>query len=218
MTSRFSAVREIGLGLGAYGAYLLVRRAVWTEEGRTRARANARRIVAVERRLRIDVELALQDRALRRGRLAHGLNLGYAVFNVGLSVGWLVRLFRRRDGEFHRLRRQVLLAHAGALPVFLAYPTAPPRSLPGFVDTMARVSGIDLEHPLLVRLYNPLAAMPSQHVSLAIVTGSALAARYGRGAHAYAPLVGLVVVATGNHFTLDVAAGALLGVLARRLA
>ena len=34
----------------------------------------------------------------------------------------------------------------------------------------------------------------------------------------YAPLVAVVVVATGNHFVVDVAAGAALGVLARRLA
>ena len=88
---------------------------------------------------------------------------------------------------------------------------------------MQEVSGIDLEHPLLVRLYNPLAAMPSQHLSLAVVTGAALAdrasTRPGRiAATAYAPVVGAVVVATGNHYVLDVAAGAALGYLARALA
>ena len=53
-------------------------------------------------------------------------------------------------------------------------------------------------------------------------TGEGLAARAGgpwvRAAwRGYAPLVAIVVVATGNHFVVDVAAGAALGVLARRL-
>jgi membrane-associated phospholipid phosphatase len=215
VTPRFSARREVAIGLAAYAAYLLVRRVSWNDAGRERARANAERLVAVERRV--------QDAALRQPRLVHALNVGYGAFNVGLTLGLLHRRYGRRDPGYHRLRRQAILAHAGALPVFLFFPTAPPRTLSGFVDTMQEISRIDLEHPLLVRLYNPLAAMPSQHMSMAVVTGAALAdrasTRRGRlAAHSYAPVVGAVVVATGNHYVLDVAAGAALGVFARKLA
>ncbi|TML22193.1 MAG: hypothetical protein E6G28_06135, partial [Actinobacteria bacterium] len=101
--------------------------------------------------------------------------MGYALFNVSLTLGWLVLLYRRRDPAYHRLRRACLLAHVGAQPVFLLFPTAPPRALDGFVDTLSEVSGFDLEHPLLVRLYNPVAAMPSLHVAFAVVTGVAIA-------------------------------------------
>ena len=217
-----SARREVAIGLAAYAAYLLVRRHTWTEEGRARARANAERIVGLERRLGVAVERRVQDAALRRHRLVHALNLGYGAFNVGLTLGLLLRRYRARDRGFRRLRRQAVLSHAGALPVFLRFPTAPPRTLPDFVDTMREVSRVDLEHPLLVRLYNPLAAIPSQHVSMAVVTGAAIAERAstpaGRiAARAYAPVVGAVVIATGNHYVLDVAAGAVLGTLARRL-
>jgi membrane-associated phospholipid phosphatase len=64
--------------------------------------------------------------------------------------------------------------------------------------------------------------MPSLHCAFAVITGSALAARR-RGLHrfawrGYAPAVALVVVATGNHYTLDVVAGYLLGAVARWLA
>jgi membrane-associated phospholipid phosphatase len=70
-------------------------------------------------------------------------------------------------------------------------------------------------------LYNPIAAMPSHHVAFAVVTGEGLAmrarTRLGRVWRGYPPLVALVVLGTGNHFVVDVAAGAALGALARRL-
>jgi hypothetical protein len=145
------------------------------------------------------------------------------VFNVGLTIGWLVLLYRSRDPAYGRLRRACVLAHLGAQPVFLLAPVAPPRTLPRFVDTLAEGSGLDLEHPLLVRLYNPVAAMPSLHLAFAVVTASAAAdhasSRTARSlAVAYPPVVAAVVIATGNHFVLDCVAGAALGAVAWRIA
>ena len=177
--TRFSLRREVTLGLAVYALYLIVARRVLRRDGRARARRNAERIVALEERLGIDVEPAVQRALLRYPRLVHGLNLGYGLFNVTLTVGWLVVLYRRRDERFHRFRRACLLAHVGAQPVFLLFPTAPPRVLDGFVDTLSEVSGLDLEHPLLVRFYNPVAAMPSLHVAFAVVTGAEIAERSG---------------------------------------
>jgi hypothetical protein len=219
----FSLRREVGLGLLVYGVYLLVRWLVLRADGRARARRNAEAIVELEERLGIHVEPALQRAVLRAPRAVHVLNMGYGLFNVTLTVGWLVFLYRRRDPEYHRLRRACVLAHLGAQPVFLAFPTEPPRALDGFVDTLSEVSGVDLEHPLLVRFYNPVAAMPSLHVAFATLTGSAIAERVQSPtakalARSYAPLVSLVVAATGNHYVLDAVAGAALGGVARRLA
>jgi hypothetical protein len=212
----------VALGLGAYVAYLAVRRAVLTPAGRARARRNARRLIALERRLGVDLEGRVQAAAVRGPGIAHTLHAGYAAANLGLSVVWLITLQRRGDPGYRRERRAALAAFLGALPVFLALPTAPPRTEPGFVvDTMA-ATGIDIEHPHLVRFYNPIAAMPSHHVAFAVVTGIGLAARsrspLGRVAwRAYPALVALVVIATGNHYVLDVPAGAALGALARAL-
>lgn len=221
MTRRFSLPREVTLGLVVYGVYLLVRRIVLRRDGRTRARRNAERIVAVEERLGLAVEPVLQRAVLRFPRVVHGLNVGYGLFNVGLSVGWLVVLYRRRDPAYHRVRRACLLAHLGAQPVFLLFPAEPPRALDGFVDTLSEVSGLDLEHPFLVRFYNPVAAMPSLHVAFAVLTGAAIAERVESlpakaAAYAYPGLVTAVVASTGNHYVLDAAAGAALGVAARR--
>jgi PAP2 superfamily len=218
----FSVRREVTLGLAAYALYLLVARFVLRRNGRARAARNAERIVALEQRLGIDVEPVVQQALLRYPRLVHGLNLGYGLFNVTLTVGWLVLLFRRRDERFHRFRRACLLTYVGAQPVFVLLPTAPPRVSDGFVDTLSEVSGLDLEHPVLLRFYNPVAAMPSLHVAFAVVTGAEIASRSESAlarsaALAYPPLVATVVAGTGNHFVLDAVAGAALGAVARRI-
>jgi PAP2 superfamily len=219
---RFSLRREIALGLSVYALYLLVARLVLRRDGRERARLNAERIVALEESTGLHVEPSVQRALLRFPRLVHGLNVGYGLFNVTLTVGWLVVLYRRRDPGYHAFRRTCLLAHVGAQPVFLLVPTAPPRVLDGFVDTLSEVSGLDLEHPMLVRFYNPVAAMPSLHVAFAVVTGAEIAERSDSrlvkaASHAYAPLVATVVAGTGNHYVLDAFAGAALGAVARRL-
>jgi len=220
---RPSLRRELAIGLGVYGAYLLVRSRVLAADGRERARHAAERVAALESRLGIAGEQELQRAALRFPRVVAGANAGYAVFNIGLTVGWLIHRFRTGDPGYLRLRRACVLAHLGAQPIFLLRPVAPPRTLPRIVDTLREVSGLDLEHPVLVRLYNPVAAMPSLHVAFATVTACAAAERSssrraGVGAFAYPTLVAVVVTATGNHFVLDSAAGAALGALAWRLA
>ncbi len=223
MDARFSARRELTLVLLVYAAYLLVRKLVLEGGGRERARRNAERVVELEARIGLHVEPTVQRALLSRPRVLHGLNVGYALFNVTLTLGWAAVLFARGDEGYGRLRTACLLAHLGAQPVFLVFPTAPPRVLDGFVDTMAEVSGFDLEHPVLVRLYNPVAAMPSLHVAFAVVTAGALAerasSRTGKlAAASYPPLVSLVITATGNHYVLDAVAGAALGSAARRIA
>ncbi len=215
--------RELGFGVLVYAVYLLVGRIVLRRDGRARARRNGERVVALEQRLGLDVEPALQRALLRFPRTLHGLNVGYALFNVTLTVGWLVVLHRLKDPGFERLQRACLITHLAAQPVFLFLPTAPPRVLDGFVDTIAEVSGFDLEHPALVRFYNPVAAMPSLHVAFAVVTAGSIADRASStvgkaAAWAYPPFVSLVVAGTGNHYVLDAVAGAALGSAARAVA
>ena len=102
----FSPRREVALGLAVYGLYLLVRRLVLSSDGRVRAKRNAESLVALEEQLGLHVEPAVQRALLRFPRVVHGLNVGYAVFNVTLTVGWLVLLYRRRDPGYHRLDRK----------------------------------------------------------------------------------------------------------------
>jgi hypothetical protein len=220
--ARFSGRREAAIGLGVYAAYLLASRLKRSDEGRLRAARNAERVVALERRLGIYVEPRLQALLLPRRRLVAVLNVAYVTLNVGLTVGWLMRLFGRRHPEFHRFRRAAVLTTLGAQPCFVLFPCAPPRTLEGFVDTIVEVSGIDLDSGLIAQLYDPLAAMPSIHVAYAVVTAAGIA---GTSEHplaqalapGYPPLVALIVFATANHYVLDAVAGAALGGLALRI-
>lgn len=216
-----SARREVGIGLASYAAYLAVRRMVWTDEGRRRAAENGQKVVALERRLGIAIEPRVQAVALRHRRTVDVLNGAYAAANVALSVGWLIALHRAGSPIFARERRAAVTAMVAALPFFAAFPTAPPRTRRDFTDTMA-TRGLDLDHPLLVRFYNPVAAMPSHHLAFAVVTAGGKAAVQTHPALRWAwrvyPFgVAATVIATANHYVLDVVAGAALGVVSRVL-
>jgi hypothetical protein len=218
---RFSGRREVAIGLGVYALYRLASRRKRGEAGRRQAGRNAERVVALERRLGIHVEPRLQRLLLPRRRLLGVLNVAYVVSNAALTVGFLMHLYARRHPEFHRFRRAAVLTTLACQPVFYLFPCAPPRSLDHFVDTIADVSGIDLDSGPVAQLYDPLAAMPSIHVAYAVVTAAGVRAA-GESpalralAPAYPPLVAAVVFVTANHYVLDAVAGAAIAAVALR--
>jgi len=211
----------VALALGTYGVYLAVGAAVGSRAGRERAAQNARRVEALERRLGLHVEPQFQRLLLDRPRLLRALSVGYVAPNVVLSVGSVMRLFFRRHPDFHRIRRAGLLSIAGSAAVFYFFPCDPPRKLEHMVDTV-RDGGLDLESGIVVRLYNPIAAFPSLHMAFAVVTSAAVLADARSPvvravARAYPGAVALLVFATANHFIVDAAAGAALGLAGLRL-
>jgi hypothetical protein len=109
-----------------------------------------------------------------------------------------------------------MVATLGAQPAFLLFPVAPPRTLDDFVDTILDVTGVDLERGFVGQLYDPIAAMPSIHITYAVLTSAGIA-QTSRSpaaralAPAYPPLVALIIFATANHYVLDAVAGAALG-------
>lgn len=219
---RRSGAREAAIGLGAYAVYLLGRRLVVHERGRRRAKRNAARLVALERRLGLHVEPACQRALTPHVRLCHALNAGYMTLNVLVTVGLPMGLWARAHPRFPWLRRAIALAIVGATPVFVAFPVDPPRTLDGFEDTVKEVSGLDLDSGLVAQLYNPIAAFPSIHLAFAVVTaGGVLAvsesAALRAAALAYPPAVAFTVFATANHYVLDAVAGAALGLAALRV-
>jgi hypothetical protein len=198
-----------------------VRAAVDNPDGRARAARNARRLEALERRLGIHVEPRIQRLLLGRPRLMRALSVGYVAPNVLFTVGSVMRLFFGRHPDFHRIRRAGLLSIAAPAAVFYFFPCDPPRKLDHMVDTI-RDGGIDLESGIVVKLYNPIAAFPSLHMAFAVVTSAAVLAEAEHPAArvlalAYPGAVALVIFSTANHFVVDAAAGAALGLGALRL-
>jgi hypothetical protein len=214
--------RELALGLGVYAAYLLARRRVDNEAGRRAAARNAARLVALERRLGLHLEPAVQRRLVPHRRLCHALNGGYVTLNVLLTIGLPIALFRRGHRRFPWLRRGVALSVLGATPVFVAFPCDPPRTLDGFHDTIKEISGVDLDSGLVAQLYNPIAAFPSIHMAFAVVTAAGVRELSGSrtrraAAAAYPPAVAFTIFATANHYVLDALAGSALGAAALRV-
>jgi membrane-associated phospholipid phosphatase len=128
--------------------------------------------------------------------------------------------FTHRDG-YRAARRALVGATLVALTCYLLVPTAPPRLVGGYHDLLAATADIgwwstSASAPRgLGGLTNQLAAMPSMHAGWAVWSALALHA-YARSRsvrtlgwlHAVATAV--VVVGTGNHWSLDVVAGAAL--------
>ena len=90
------------------------------------------------------------------------------------------------------------------------------------MDTIADVSGIDLDKGLIARLYDPIAAMPSIHITYAVVTAAGIAqtSRSPFAARWRLPIrrrSAFVIFATANHYVLDAVAGAALGLAGLRL-
>jgi membrane-associated phospholipid phosphatase len=133
-----------------------------------------------------------------------------------LVLGWVG--IRRREA-YPRARSALLLATAFGLLGYWLAPTAPPRLLDtGLTDTMAVFSGAGwwgdaASAPRgMESLSNQYAAMPSLHVGWALWV-ALVVYRHARGplarglAVAYPVLMSVVVMATANHYLLDVVAG-----------
>jgi len=197
--------------LSAYGVYNAVRAAFGgtLEEGRR----NAATVVALERRLGIDVEERWQN-AFERRRL--GMPAWGAMYLVSQVVALPLSIFlvhRRRRDAYPFMRNFALLSWCAGLVWYALHPVAPPRLMEhGARDTVSRDTPVDLDSRTIRAFYNPVAAMPSLHVGMAPIVAGALAlAAPRRVAPAvlvvYPVAVTISVIVTGNHYVLDVVGG-----------
>jgi hypothetical protein len=217
LSVRYSLAVEAALVVTLYGVYKLARGLV---VGNTKeADRHAGQLVALERSLHLFVEGKVQHAADALPGLVGLLGVAYLTLHLAVTAVILLWLHQRRPRAFPFVRTTLLFASALALVGFLAYPTAPPRLAGiGIADSVS--SGhVNLNHGLVSSLYNPYAAVPSLHVGYALIVATGLL-RYGGGrlvrtlGTLYPAFVLFAVVATGNHFFLDAAAGALVAALA----
>lgn len=151
-----------------------------------------------------------------QGAVAHALASYYFVMHLGMTALVLLLLWLRSDG-YRRHRNVLVVASLGGLGVYWAYPVAPPRMLFGFDDTVRQL--LPVAYDLESATANLYAAMPSLHIAWAIWCGVALwtlsAAGWVRAvAVAHPMLTAVTVLATGNHYVVDLVAGAALMLLA----
>jgi hypothetical protein len=181
-------------------------------------------ILRFERDLHLDPEHALNKLFSAHLLLALPADYMYATLHYVVTPIVLIWMWRRHSSSYSSARSVLLVATVLGLVGFSLLPVAPPRLLPGFIDTMAREAhygwwGKDASAP---RGFggdtNQYAALPSLHVGWALWSGWLLIRHASRrlvrilGA-LYPMVISVVVIGTANHYLLDVAAGfAVLGV------
>jgi membrane-associated phospholipid phosphatase len=207
--------RELFLFLGAYVAYSTSR--YLSVGDLTTATDHARWVVDAQKSIGVNVESSVQT-ALHGTIAIWILNNLYLAAQLVVVPGTLMWLYRRNRPVYVRLRNTVLATWLIAMPIYALFPVAPPRLAGvGLVDTITQGGGVRLDSALTTAFYNPLAAVPSLHAGFALAVGVALAAASRRRwlkllALSWAPIISLAVVATGNHFLFDIAAGVLVTV------
>jgi tetratricopeptide (TPR) repeat protein len=145
--------------------------------------------------------------------LVHGSH--FAFFLVfGMAVWFL------RGAEFRKYALAVTLLMYAALIGYLLVPTVPPwmaardfAMLPHIHHVTAQI--YNLEVPTLQEVFdiNPIAAMPSLHAGVPTLCALIGLYHFGKAAWfmpVYAALVGIAIIYLGEHYFVDVVAGAVL--------
>jgi hypothetical protein len=172
-------------------------------------------IVALEGELHLFGERAIQQAAHWVPGLPTLLGIAYIAMHFIGTGAFLVWLHRRHPERFPLVRNTLVGATGLALVSYILYPVAPPRLAGlGFVDTVSHSAKVNLSSDLLGSLYNPFAAVPSLHFGYALLVGATIGMLAGGRltrafGWAYPVVMLFVIVATGNHFFFDAAAGAL---------
>lgn len=178
--------------------------------------AHAEALISFEQRTGLDPERALDHWLARQHVLAFLASIFYSNAIFLVTFIFAVVVWWWRPDLYRYLRNDLVLTNLIAFAVFWLYPVAPPRLLPGFIDVVQKAGGLGAWHDDLIRYADQFAAMPSMHLGYAAWCSLA-AWRLARGRYgkrraavfgtAYPVLTALVVMATGNHYLLDVLAG-----------
>lgn len=204
--------RQLAAALLVFAGYLIVTHGLAVN--RPAADARAELLLHIEKSLRLDWELAADN------WLAHHPLLGvlaaweYAttyIVTTFLLLGWL---WWRRPQRYPWARNTLAWTTLIAIICFAVIPTTPPRLLAGahYPDIVARFHPVASWGSGISASADQFAALPSLHIGWAawVAAVSLRAGLSRRGytlAAAHLVVTAVVVVATGNHYILDVVAG-----------
>ena len=213
-------VLELGFVAVALACYLLVG---WYAGDRTdEAVRHARDLFDLEQRLGLDWEHAVQDGMLSVPGLEPVVTQFYTWAYFPTLVVLALWLYRRHREAYRRLRNALLASGVVGLVVYATWPCAPPWiGGVGFTDTVSSGAFESVARP--AGITNHLGAVPSFHVGWVILVAVAVhgvaRTRPGRLLSVLHPVaMAYAVVATGNHWVLDVPAGLLLALVGLALA
>jgi len=198
--------------IGFYAVYQVARGAA--DHSVSRAFANGEWIIDFQRSLGAMIELPLQHLVERSPLLVQATSYTYWLSQFAIVGVALLYIYFRAHDRFFRFRNTLIVANLIGLVGYVTFPTAPPRMFPqaGFADTLAQHAALTHNSSFVQFSANPYAAMPSLHSCDALIVGVVMAlavrSRWAKALWLAWPVwVWFSVMATGNHFWLDIAAG-----------
>jgi PAP2 superfamily len=177
-------------------------------------------ILSLERSLHIAPEAALNSWLVAHHTFGTLLSYYYDNAHFIVTFGLLGWLWWKRADIYRPLRSSLVAINAIGLLVFWRYPVAPPRMLGGFSDVIASSHTFGSWHTgSLAADANQFGAMPSLHIAWAVWCTLVLWRLSSRAwvrtvAVAYPCLTTFAVLATGNHYVLDLVGGLMTFALA----
>jgi membrane-associated phospholipid phosphatase len=194
-----------------------------TEGSPARAHDNAAEVIGLERSWGIDVEGWIEHGLLKVPFATTLANWVYIWGHWPVIIATMVWLARRSPSVFRQLRDGMMISGGVGMAVFALYPLAPPRlvdqDLPALLAQQSVAYRI-LQPPAFTNQY---AAMPSLHAGWDLLVGIALVAAASgvllRAVGLVLPvLMAVAVMATANHYVLDVVVGLTVAAAAHTLA
>jgi len=196
----------------SYALYSTVRDAVPGHKDAAFHRATW--VLQLEHDLHLDIELSLNKIVAGAPWLAYVSSYWYAMMHFVVTIAVLVWLYVRHPLRYRPIRAVLYTTNILALVGFWLYALAPPRFLPGFVDTVDKYPTIwgSWDTAGVAKLSNQLAAMPSLHIGWSTWCGLVL---FRLARHRTTRVLGLayplitlfVILGTANHFLLDAVGG-----------
>lgn len=206
---------EVSLVVGLLSLYRLGR--YLSRDQVSAAFDHATAVLHLERQLGLAVEADVQRLVLEHQWLTGALNNYYARAHFPLTIGFLVVAYLRAPLLYRHMRYLFVVVTGLGLAMHAIYPLAPPRMLPGFVDTIARYGPTIYDRADVASVANQYAAMPSMHFGWAVLVayGVVLAGRrpWRWAAVAHPVITLLAITATANHYWLDAAVAGVLIVI-----
>jgi hypothetical protein len=198
-------VREVALLALLFGVYNLGR--FLSAEHSGSAFKHAHELIRWEAWLGLPSEATFQHHALQVDGLARAANLFYATVHFPLTAMVLLWLMIRRPAEYGKARWALASLTGLALIGHMLFPLAPPRMMPGWVDTGVLLGQSVYGPSTHSGVANQFAAMPSLHVGWALMVAvfliRATRSRWRWLWIAHPLLTFTVVVVTANHYWLD---------------
>mgnify|MGYP006277572347 CR=1 FL=1 len=209
------AIREfaiVGLGMLIYFGVRGI-----TQGSREQAFRNARWVANLEQHLHLSWEPWLQQPLVAHGSVATFANWIYIYGHWPVIITALVLLQRYRPERFWLLRTAMFISGVIGFAFFLFAPMAPPRFVDPFImDTVTQRSSSYrvLQPPQIANLY---ASMPSLHAGWnmlvgVVVFGATRSVLLRVWSVIFPMLMAWAVVATGNHYIIDVVVGEIVAI------